>query len=171
MNPKRHNRPAIRSGIASPKLHPEWLSKSLDVNFLFQLIGAQNSGKAAADQPTIPGRPGKLTSAVYTVHCTLCTVHPLPPVKLCTLSTLPYSPHVHRVHPLSAPDLATEILSPYDDGIQGNPVGLLQVRSRSRFVKKTIFYIVYSVLDTCHCTLKYTSAQYTQHRQVQYCVI
>ena len=26
------------------------------------------------------------------------------------------------------PDLATEILSPYDDGIQGNPVGLLQVR-------------------------------------------
>ena len=27
----------------------------------------------------------------------------------------------------SVPDLATEILSPYDDGIQGNPVGLLQV--------------------------------------------
>ena len=26
------------------------------------------------------------------------------------------------------PDLASKILSPYDDGIQGNPVGTLQVR-------------------------------------------
>ena len=25
------------------------------------------------------------------------------------------------------PDLASKILSPYDDGIQGNPVGTLQV--------------------------------------------
>jgi len=30
------------------------------------------------------------------------------------------------------PDLATEILSPYDDGIQGNPVGLLQEMCMSR---------------------------------------
>lgn len=30
------------------------------------------------------------------------------------------------------PDLATEILSPYDDGIQGNPVGLLQELCMSR---------------------------------------
>ena len=44
---------------------------------LEKLIGAQNSGKAGAGQPTIP-------------------------------------------------DLATEILSPYDYGIQGNPVALLQ---------------------------------------------
>lgn len=52
-------------------------------SILDKLIGAQNSGKAAADQPTIP-------------------------------------------------DLATEILSPYDDGIQGNPVGLLQELCMSR---------------------------------------
>lgn len=50
---------------------------------LDKLIGAQNSGKAPAGQPTIP-------------------------------------------------DLATEILSPYDDGIQGNPVGLLQELCMSR---------------------------------------
>jgi len=50
---------------------------------LEKLIGAQNSGKAPAGQPTIP-------------------------------------------------DLATEILSPYDDGIQGNPVGILQEVCMSR---------------------------------------
>ena len=50
---------------------------------LEKLIGAQNSGKAGAGQPTIP-------------------------------------------------DLATEILSPYDDGIQGNPVGVLQEMCMSR---------------------------------------
>ena len=52
-------------------------------SILDKLIGAQNSGKAPAGQPTIP-------------------------------------------------DLATEILSPYDDGIQGNPVGLLQELCMSR---------------------------------------
>lgn len=50
---------------------------------LDKLAGAQNSGKAPANQPTIP-------------------------------------------------DLATEILSPYDDGIEGNPVGLLQELCMSR---------------------------------------
>ena len=52
-------------------------------SILDKLIGAQNSGKAPAGQPTIP-------------------------------------------------DLATEVLSPYDDGIQGNPVGLLQELCMSR---------------------------------------
>ena len=66
-------------------------------SILDKLIGAQNSGKAPAGQPTIP-------DLATEVNCALTILT----IILRSMSLF-------------------KVLSPYDDGIQGNPVGLLQV--------------------------------------------